>query len=304
MQESAIANIAYSTPVKSDIAVGFALFNYTGSSRIIMNYLYTIEKMKLAGIPVFTIELVIKGSTPCIEDAFHVYGSSYLFLKENLFRILETKIPEQYTKLLFIDSDVIFDNPDWYNMLSEVLETSDICHCFQRAIWLDITYKKMSMVADSYIKSAEKDTLLWNPLNGDVGYHSGFGWAFTRKWYNQAGFIDEAVIGSGDILFSYGLFGEKYGGIQDMSFYDSIIDRWTETIGTPIITYLPVTIFHLFHGSLVKRQYLSRNEIFSGITDINDMLVKNEDGVFELTDRSYNNKLYAYFDERKDDFIE
>jgi hypothetical protein len=206
MQESIIANISYDMPTKNDIAVGFALFNYTGSCRLIMNYLYTVEKMKSAGIPVFTIELVIKGSNPYIQDAFHVYGTSYLFQKENLFRILESRIPARFSKLLFIDSDVIFDDPAWYDKLSVILETYDVAHCFETANWLDITYKKTSMTADSYVKSSEKDILLWDPSKM---YHSGFGWAFTRNWYNQAGFIDETIIGSGDLLFSYGLFGRK-----------------------------------------------------------------------------------------------
>lgn len=300
MQESIIANISYDKPTKNDIAVGFALFNYTGSCRLIMNYLYTVEKMKSAGIPVFTIELVIKGSNPYIQDAFHVYGTSYLFQKENLFRILEGRIPARFSKLLFIDSDVIFDDPAWYDKLSVILETYDVAHCFETANWLDITYKKTSMTADSYVKSPKKDILLWDPSKM---YHSGFGWAFTRNWYNQAGFIDETIIGSGDLLFSYGLFGKKYKGTQNFSFYESSLERWSKTIGNPRITYLPVTLYHLFHGSLKKRQYVSRNEILDNINDVNEIIYKNRDGVFELADSNLNEKLYGYFKERMDDFV-
>jgi hypothetical protein len=302
MEKSLIANIAYNAPIKDDIAVGFAIFNYTGASRIIMNYLYTIEKMKIAGIPIFTIELVITGFKPTIQDAFHVYGSSYLFQKENLLRILETKIPEKYTKLLFLDADIIFENPDWYNMLSVILDTHDISHCFETAKWLDITYKKFKQTAESYIKADEKDCILWN--NSTVLYHSGFGWAFTREWYNKAGFIDQAVIGSGDLLFCYGLYGKRYKGEQNLSFYETSIQKWYETIGNPKITFLPVTIYHLFHGELNKRQYASRNDIVNGVKDINDILSKNQDGVFELTNEEYNKQLYEYFKDRKDDMIE
>jgi len=302
MEESIIANISYNKPTKDDIAVGFAMFNYTGSSRIIMNYLYTVEKMKTAGIPVFTIELVIKGSKPTIQDAFHVYGTSYLFQKENLFRILETKIPVNFSKLLFMDSDIIFGDPDWYDKLSVILDTHDIAHCFETALWLDITYRKIAMNAESYIKSTKKDILLWDPSQSKL-YHSGFGWAFTRNWYNQAGFIDDAIIGSGDLIFSYGLFDEIYKGMQNLSFYKSSIKRWTETKGNPSITHLPVTIYHMFHGNLEKRQYETRNEILECVSDINDIIVKNHDGVFELTDPSYNEIFYKYFTCRMDDSV-
>jgi len=302
MQSSLIANIKYNPPLIDDVAVGFALFNYTASSRIIMNYLYTIEKMKVAGIPFFTIELVIHGSKPTIQDAFHVYGSSYLFQKENLIRILETKIPKTYTKLLFLDADIIFQDPDWYNMLSVILDTNDVCHCFETAKWLDITYKKVQKTADCYVKAKDKDCLLSDAKTGTV-YHSGFGWAFSREWYNKAGFIDQAVIGSGDLLFSYGLYDKRYKGPQNLSFYESSIQRWYKTLENPKITYLPVIIYHMFHGDLKKRQYESRNNILDGVADINNLLIKNEDGVFEMTNKTYNTKLYEYFTRRKDDMI-
>jgi len=303
MESSLIASIAYNKPIKDDIAVGFVIFNYVRSSRIIMNYLYTIEKMKTAGIPVFTIELVITGEVPMIQDAFHVYGSSYLFQKENLARILETKIPKSYTKLLFLDSDIIFDNPDWYNKLSVILDTHDISHCFETGKWLDITYKKVQQIAETYIKSDNKDCLLWDN-NTKTLYHSGFGWAFTRDWYNKAGFIDEAVVGSGDLLFCYGLYDKRYKGTQNLSLYEPCIQKWYKNIGNPKITFLPVTVYHLFHGNLKKRQYDSRNEILNGVKDITDILIKNSYGVFELTNNAYNIKLHEYFKNRDDDMIE
>ena len=94
-----------------DIAVGFVLFNPTKSKRIIMNYLYTKNIMEKQGIPTFTLELVFNGNVPEVaedKNVFHVYGNSVMFHKERLCRILETKIPTTYTKILFCDADIIF----------------------------------------------------------------------------------------------------------------------------------------------------------------------------------------------------
>jgi hypothetical protein len=186
-------------------------------------------------------------------------------------------------------------------MLSVILDNHDVSHCFETAKWLDITYKKIQQTADSYIKSDDKDCILWNNTKS---YHSGFGWAFTREWYNKAGFIDQAVIGSGDLLFCYGLYGKRYSTTQNFSFYETSIQKWYETIGNPKIIFLPVTIYHLFHGKLERRQYISRNDILNGVNDINAILFKNKYGVFELTNQEYNKQLYAYFKDRKDDMIE
>ena len=52
-----------------------------------------------------------------------------------------TEIPETYTKIAFIDPDIIFAEPDWYNMLSELLNTHDVVQCFDTIRCLDITYR-------------------------------------------------------------------------------------------------------------------------------------------------------------------
>jgi hypothetical protein len=302
MEKSLIANIAYNSPIKDDLAVGFAIFNYTGSSRIIMNYLYTIEKMKIVGIPVFTIELVITGSNPTIEDAFHVYGSSYLFQKENLLRILETKIPEKYTKLLFLDSDIIFENPDWYNMLSVILDTHDVSHCFETANWLDITYRRSILEGKTLILSDNITNASILDNNHAIKYHSGFGWAFTRLWYNKVGYFDKAIIGSGDAFFVYGLFGIKFNNGENNNIYEKELDKWLLKMKPlPTVSYLPVIVYHMFHGSLSNRNYVKRHLL---LNNIEDAIFKNQDGVFELTNQEYNKQLYEYFKDRKDDMIE
>jgi hypothetical protein len=301
VEKSLIAEIYYEKPKKDDMAVVFAFFNYVGSSRLIMNYLYTVEKMKTAKIPTFTIELVIEGDKPCIKDAYHVYGKSYLFQKENLCRIIEKQIPAKYTKLLFLDSDIIFEDSKWYTKLSDILETHDICHAFENAKWLDLTYKTVLQEAVSYVKSPNKDTLLW--ASNNTKYHCGFGWAFTRKSYNKSGFIDAAVIGSGDLIFSYSLFGKKYKGTQNLEMYDSSIQAWQKTFTSYDVTYLPVSIYHMHHGSLTKRQYESRNEIFDTVADITKIITKNKDGVYELTEPRFNDLLFNYFKLREDDSV-
>jgi len=300
MQESIIANISYDKPTKNDIAVGFALFNYTGSCRLIMNYLYTVEKMKSAGIPVFTIELVIKGSNPYIQDAFHVYGTSYLFQKENLFRILESRIPARFSKLLFIDSDVIFDDPAWYDKLSVILETYDVAHCFETVHLLDITYREIDTQCKTIVKAENiHKTYILTEKDG-VKYHSGFGWAFTRTWYNKFGFFDNAVLGSGDAFFSYGIHGIVFD-VEKTEMYKKEVEEWIATmVPLPRVSYLPVTVYHMFHGHLKDRNYTQRHLFVDNIFDI---IYKNRDGVFELADSNLNEKLYEYFKERMDDFV-
>jgi hypothetical protein len=186
-------------------------------------------------------------------------------------------------------------------MLSNLLDKNSVVHCFEIARWLDITYKKVELEAFSSIVTKNKYVNLES--KDCCKYHSGFGWAFRRQWYNDHGFIDKAVIGSGDYTFMTAAIGRVMQH-EPLKIYDTIIKDWEKNLKSlPKIDTLPVTIYHMFHGKLSSRQYSSRNAIFDGIKNIEDIITKNEYGVFELTDPSLNEKMYEYFCKRNDDIV-
>jgi hypothetical protein len=256
--------------------------------------------MKIAKIPYFTMELVLTGKTPRIKDAFHVSSSSYLFQKEHLVRLLETKVPKKYTKLLSLDLDIIFDDNTWYSQLSKILDSKDILQCFRTAKWLDVTYQHIEKEADTCVLHVKGDSF-WTPRNGK-SYHPGFGWAFNRAWYNKVGYYDLGIIGSGDTIFSYTLFGIPYGkSIEGTDIYTSSATEWAKNMTGFKLAYLPVDIYHLYHGSMKKRQYVSRYEYFKRVKNIEDVSAINSSGAYELTEESLNNKMRMFFRERDDD---
>jgi hypothetical protein len=298
--EIKLESLMYKTPTRSDLAVLFVFFDYCGSARILINYLYMIEKMKLANIPVFTMELVIHGKRPKISDAFHVYASSYLFQKEHLIRLLEKKVPDTFTKLVCLDADLIYTNPDWYDMLSETLDTSNIVQPFSYAHWLDITYKNIekSALACTYLK--DKTRGFW--ANKSQEYHPGFGWAFTRTWYQSSGFYDLSIVGCGDSIFAYTI--NKLDFITEKTkLYRKTRDDWASKISDITVGFLDVEIYHLFHGPLAKRQYVSRDEPFEQIEDVSSIIEYNTDGVIQLTNPELNQAMFDMWTRRDDDGI-
>ena len=60
-------NIHYEEPVKKDMAIGLVYFNSAKSKRLLMNFLYTIEKFKMANIPTYTIEMYMKNNFPIVR---------------------------------------------------------------------------------------------------------------------------------------------------------------------------------------------------------------------------------------------
>jgi hypothetical protein len=300
-----IFDIYYNVPQRTDVAVMLVFFDYTGSARILMNYLYMVEKLKLANIPVFTLELVIHGKQPRIKDAFYVYGSSYLFQKEHLLRLLEKRIPPEFTKLACLDSDILFDNPDWYDTLSDTLETCHVVQAFKEAFWLNLDYSEIQAKAQS-ISSYNPKLYRSFFIPGALKFHTGFGWCFTRDWYNRVGYYDLAVIGSGDTIFSHALFDFiNVPNTQEFRLYiSSMHDWWKNNSDGVRFSSLDTNLYHMYHGSIRNRQYYDRYKPFKSYTNIEDIITKNDNEVYELTVPELNDHMSNFFKTREDDGID
>jgi len=280
------------------MAICLVIFNPASTKRILMNYHYVVNEFKLRNLPVFTLELVFEGRNPEIADAIHVKGNSFMFHKERLCRVLEKKIPKEFTKLAFLDADIIFSDDSWYSSTSALLEEYDVVHPFERAHWLDLTYSKKILTRESVVKMPDE---MYNS-----NYHPGFAWCMRRDWYNKVGFFDWAVSGSGDTLSAIGWLNKKMS-LNFRSCPQSITFEFNKFISkeVPRITYLEdIEVSHLYHGNRVNRQYVERHELLNIDVDIKDIIIINEDEIYEWTNPKYWNLLFLdYFKNRNDDDV-
>jgi len=296
-----IHEMHYKSPNKQDLAVGFVYYNCVKSKRILMNYFYTLEKFKLANIPTYTIEMY--ETTPDIKDAIHIKTDFILFQKERLCRILEKHIPKSFTKILFIDTDLVFDNPNWYNELSDSLNTFNVVQPFVKAYWLDITYRYFIRTLFSFVMpTCKKNNIkLGNNIHGK--FHPGFAWAFQRKWYNDVGFYED-ILGGADTISVFIWLGLTIS--NDVVIYQSDnIAKYKEKVSKnpPMIGYINGSIYHLYHGNLEKRQYGSKHKIFKSVKNIYDVVKIDKNGLFKLKDDQYKSRIRKYFMNRDDDGI-
>jgi hypothetical protein len=296
--ETCIVDVAacrYEIPKHKDMAVCFVFFNPARSKKMLMNYLYTIEKLKLADIPYYTMELLFDDHEPEIKDAIHVRSKSVLFHKETLCSLLEKRVPRSFTKLLFLDADVIFGHPGWYTEVSRLLTTYEVVQPFSSCVWLDSTYTKLvqTRLSVAYMNRT-------NPYNHN--YHPGFAWAFQRKWFREIGFYKEGITGSGDTMSTAAWMGIKFPkGYVHQSLVPSYEDY--SRLAHPNLACSTGTIYHLWHGSAKNRKYVDRHRILDGVRDVRSILETNKDGVLELTDREVDKKMREYFASREDDGI-
>jgi hypothetical protein len=282
---------------KKDVAICFVFFNPARSKRILMNYLYTVNRLR--EFPCFTIELTFEDSKPEIPNAFHVQSDSYMFHKERMCRVLETKLPKKFKKIVFMDADLFYVGTDWYYDMSKALDTYQVVQGFEQCHWLDLTYKNIMLSRPCAVLSDTKEY--------SHEYHPGFVWGFQRNWYTKVGFFDWCVSGSGDTL-------------SVVAWMNHTMNKWFASLPSsmkkafedfnrkpkPTISYLKDThIFHLYHGSRQNRKYVDRHRPFNISRDIRDILTMNQDGMFEWKDRLQWNPFFMdYFNGRDDDGVE
>ena len=283
------------------MAICFVVFNPAQRKRIVMNYFYAKSKFELQMFPTFTIELIYEGRTPEIPNAIPVHTNSYMFHKENLYRILVDHIPKQYQKLAFLDIDIFFKDPTWYEKTSQLLDTYDVVQPFETAYWLDLTYT---------VELLKRTTILLMPADTwsyTYRYHPGFAWCMRRDWYEQNGFFDYAVSGGGDMLSCAAWL--KIAIPKELSFVANAVqyayEDYKAKIQLPRITYLKdISVYHLYHGWIGYRQYEGRHKMLEVQDDIRTITSTNEDGVLEWKDTQTWNPLFLnYFEQRQEDML-
>jgi hypothetical protein len=250
-----------------------------------------------AEIPVFTAECVI-GNTPQLiqNPTVLTRSNSALFYKEQLFNLLEPQIPEQYTKLVFMDADIVFSSPDWVDLVSQMLETIDLLQPFRKAKWLSPNLKDILYTQHSFSYETRNGFVKGNS-------HPGFVWGIRRDYFRKIdGFFDKAIIGSGDTMFAYSLFilyeiSYKFVNNELKKYYDKKSSLPTR------VGWLDMEIYHLNHGSLKNRSYNDRHRLLAllKVEDWGDIIETKE--MYELKDRSVNDLFKTYFLTRNEDSI-
>lgn len=298
-------DIQYHVPTCADTAVCMCFFSPAGFQKPKQNFLYVQKLLLEANIPLFTIECVMKNQSPfLINPTIQLRSNTYLFYKEQLYNLLVPKIPKQYTKLIFIDADIIFNDPKWIDKVSEMLNTYDILQPFETANWFDFDNKTIIRSVKGSLFALLVDKITPSEIKPEY-YHPGFSVALTRSYFNKIhGFFDKCIFGGGDTVFCNIL-------IKDSNFYtplktitDDYVKWFEQAIAIPCkFTYVPLTVYHLYHGTLANRQYTSRYEKLQEFKDIpfDSLFFVNQQGLYETSNEKLNTIMKDYFYSRNED---
>ena len=299
--KSKLFSMRYNEPVEKKMAIILVYFNKQCSLRLINNLLFIKQMLDLANIPYFIGEMSINRSPFLFAESsniFHFQSPDNMFYKENIINLMEPRLPPIYDKLCIMDADIIFDNSDWYNLLSSKLNDVNICQPFSTAYWLNISYDDVIREKCSYLKKR-------------IGGHEGFVWGFQRKWFNTYKFPMNCFIGSGDTLFVKAVF-EKIILNQNQYIYNSLV-KYISNLPSDISSdYLDINIYHLYHGTINNRQYSSKHIKFNNmltklnITTSDEFIEYNANGIMRWKpnySNLFNSFIQEYLINRNDDSI-
>ena len=287
------------SPVKN-MAIVSCHFNPCGYSAPVENCKRFLGEI---GHPVTLVELSFNGSFE-FENSIKICGDitkNNMWQKERMLNIGIESLPPDVDAVAWLDADIVFTNPNWYEDTLKLLRTCPVVQLFQRVDYLgnngDVI-RRCNSWANNYTCGNQAKS------HGQPG----FAWAARRDAIPD-GIYDKDIIGGGDChLIASWLEETKWVERQYTSLKRPALDfaNWKSKQLPRVqgrIGCVNGAAFHLYHGSRENRQYVDRLQILRNNNfDIDDIRI-GDNGLWEWS--SDKPGLHAdvadYFHARKED---
>lgn len=253
----------------------------------------------LSNVDLFTVELSFTNDF-FIEDSIKYSGYEYnkMWQKERLLNECLNTLPEKYTKIAWIDADIIFPDNFLSEKINEHLDKYDVIQLFSSVRMQGID-GKIEDEFNSFMK-CYLETGKYELEGGKIG----IAWAANRSVLTK--FHDWNIIGGGDASMAY-----SWLGIKDNPFINRMNDEfksfWMENqYEKANVGYIDQKCTHLYHGSQENRRYESRDKILTDFKFDPRKDIKIENGLWKWNTKKFHmHKLVSnYFLERQEDDCE
>lgn len=270
------------------ICIVTSLFHHEAKN---LNNLYKfIEYIKKCNLidDLFLCEVTFDGNSK-IDDSgllpnhYVLKNSDPLWHKESCVNYVLKRLPEKYDKIIVIDNDITFSNPEWIDKAEDLLDHYLMIQLFDFVKY----YGPDNVVVDYYSKGtvyhADSSRFL---AEGNPGICVGY-----RREYLEAvgGLFDKCLVGGGDVVnlipFYYDTHSIKMN-ILSTVFIDHKIDMidYFEKAFKYIVhsqyertSYIDNCVaLHMYHGTINNRQYTSRYKM---INELSSNYVSKQDNI-------------------------
>jgi hypothetical protein len=232
-----------------------------------------------------------------------------LWHKENMINIgIKKLLPQNWKAMAWVDADIEFENPYWALDTLKILNgAKDVVQLFSHAV--DMNAKELAMNVFSGFGYQYCKKLPYQKGGKAMNqYHPGYGWAITRKAFDNVGYIyEDSILGSGDHNMALAFIGDGIKSLHanvDMDYKQSIYDFERKCKGLRL-GYTPGIIRHYFHGAKAKRFYVERWQVLiKHKYSPQKHIEKNKDGLLVPSKNCppvLLKDIYDYFDSRDED---
>jgi hypothetical protein len=246
---------------------------------------YRIFRANL-GIPLVAVELSFDGRFELTErDAdilIQITGGAVLWQKERLLNIAIKAVPPDVTNIAWIDCDVIFERPDWADEAKKQLNEFNVVQLFSDQVNLSSEDQSIgecrdaSSYAQGTVSIVSENNFSFRNLTpssaSKLMTSVGLAWAARRELLEKHGFYDATIVGGGDTAMALALYGQFEMLIERMSLNDACREHylsWAHPYHQTMnerVGYVAGRIYHLWHGDIGNRAYVTRHEQLAGFT--------------------------------------
>jgi len=285
-------------------------FNYCGFKSRRRLFIECVKRLqKTPGLRLVISEALGPAPLPCLAingAHFKFEIKDHIWIKENLVNMVVPKLPADWLYVAWIDADLTFLNTEWTQETIKQLQTNEIVQLFHTAV--NLGPRGEALKIDKSFGYMHKDSGTKYMKTDKYGFwHPGYAWACSRwAWERMGGLIDWAILGSADRHMAMALIGEVKnscpGNIHKN--YKILLELFEKRCEKFRLSYVPGTILHHWHGSLVNRKYRERWQILTDNKyDPNEDLETDARGLTHLSKKGkrLSKDISDYFLERKED---
>ena len=176
---------------------------------------YQTFRERLGDIPLYVVEAAF-GDQPFVLDkdpnTIQVRCEHVIWQQYTLINLGIQKLPDKYDKAVWVDADIIFDDPDWVYKMSQLLDQYKVAQSYS-TITMDVPNGKgdtFLSVAKKAIENAAKPVseLFHENLDLDKRFASGFSWGVQRDVIEKHRIYDYWITGSCDTAFIIAIWGD------------------------------------------------------------------------------------------------
>ncbi len=257
-----------------DLAIITSFFNPSAFKSKWRNFERFAWPIRAAGLALYVVECAFADKPfelPAGETTLQVRSRSVLFQKERLLNLAIARLPEHFTKVAWVDADVLFTDQAWARRTSEALETYAVVQPFETAYRLPPAQERYSgegAVCRGFAACHHDDPQAF--AKGDFHKHgdTGFAWAARRDLLAKHGLYDAMILGSADHVMAHAALGDWTSqciritaGVNNP--YAADIRAWSRRFfedAKGAMGFVSGELLHLWHGRTADRRYVERTK--------------------------------------------